>query len=269
MHVTRQPQTPRGIDWSCPLTRGLRVAWLPAGAIDPVAIKNYSGVGIQDIVGSHHGFAPKTNGTSSYLFRDFWPLTSQVDATIFALVQSSGTVSTDRRAFAVADAASTATILSITTGTADTSKLSVWARTAASQTPTALISTGTVFDGTPHSAALTVKGTLLSSYVDGAADVTTTFSGNSGFNLNRAAVGCLYRSTTSNFFAGGVYVGLVWDRALTSAEITSLNSNPWQIFEAPRRVYKALAAVGGVALDDSGSFPGFEAQSNPTVISVW
>jgi hypothetical protein len=52
--------------------------------------------------------------------------------------------------------------------------------------------------------------------------------------------------TNPNNWHGALYFQAFWNRALTAAEIASLNANPWQLF-APRRIYIPTAAAAAGA----------------------
>lgn len=243
--VTQQPQLPTGIDWGNPITRGLFVAYLPNPAYDAVANKPFLSVGGLGRITGPREMAHGTDGSSTYLWCDVLPHNSQVDCTIFALLQSSGTVVSDRRAFSAADSGDNATVFAIAAGTPTSTKLTVWCRDAANNAATSSQTSASVFDGTPHAAAITVSGTALSSYVDGVPDTTTTMSFNTGLNLNRVSVGALYRTAVGNFFAGGVFVGLVWSRSLSAAEHKELAYNPWQVFSPHRALWVPSAVTAG------------------------
>jgi hypothetical protein len=63
--------------------------------------------------------------------------------------------------------------------------------------------------------------------------------------LNTTDVGVLSRATPTQHLNGRLYLGGIYDRALTGREIQELSANPWQIFEPePIQIYWAAAAGG-------------------------
>lgn len=87
-------------------------------------------------------------------------------------------------------------------------------------------STATVFDSTSHHLALTqTTGNLMSLYIDAAADVTFTRTGNSNATsqpLTSVTFGALRRNTTSAFHAGVIAHLATWNRILAVQEVKSL-----------------------------------------------
>jgi hypothetical protein len=86
------------------------------------------------------------------------------------------------------------------------------------------------------------------SFVGGRQDGTTAKSGNvdtGAFSLN------INRWNAASLHRGTFFVGYVWNRALTDAEIASISVNPWRLF-APRQII----------------VPYYEAPTGPTVVAV-
>lgn len=80
--------------------------------------------------------------------------------------------------------------------------------------------------------AATYDGANIRQYLDGVAAGVTAKTGNvdtGSFSLN------INRWNSTNVHAGRFYVGGVWNRALSVAEIASLSANPWQLFEPQMR----------------------------------
>lgn len=85
-------------------------------------------------------------------------------------------------------------------------------------------STAVICDSTWHHVAVTFDGSgNWVMYVDGVSDKTGhTVFGN--LSLDRATLGALRRSTTGNWFAGGLAHWATWTRTLAAQEIVSLHN---------------------------------------------
>lgn len=50
------------------------------------------------------------------------------------------------------------------------------------------------------------------------------------------------------------FVGLLWNRPLSPAEIASISANPWQVFKSPQRVMKTSGGLQAYTFTPSGGF---------------
>lgn len=97
----------------------------------------------------------------------------------------------------------------------------------------------TANDGNWHTAAATKRGTAHTVYFDGWSTATGIYGG-ANSNFTNANMQCLVggdaadaSATWGSPLAGNGAIGLVvrYTRALSAAEIASLSTNPWQVFE--------------------------------------
>jgi len=110
-------------------------------------------------------------------------------------------------------------------------------------------------DGKWHCAVgVFVAGVAPAVYVDGApptsgGNAVGTVSGTCTQNV--LTIGALTRTSVTLYFTGGINSPMVWNRALSPADIASITANPWQIYATPA-FNRLLHSAGGVVQDPSG-----------------
>lgn len=247
--VTQQPQVPLPIDWSNPITRGLRVAYDPAaGPINlvtgaPLRPLAAAGPVLPNARGRHQAFA--NGGAGNVLVTDFFP--GQItEHSAFLLARSSamsgeaGYIST-RNTSAAGFSFAALGVESIGVAPNQTSRLRyTHAGVADYEFNPALDNFGVDFTGIGFSAT---NGVDVRSFVRGA--------------FKQAAnTGTMYLTDNPIIIGGDPTYGagaqadmmlvLYWDRRLSDAEHASLAENPHQIRRAPSR----MIAVGSAPIAD-------------------
>lgn len=91
---------------------------------------------------------------------------------------------------------------------------------------------GTIVGNTRYAIAGTYDGTYGRGYSNGVLTVGPTASGAGAVNSDTF---CINQNTLGNNpTVNKIYVALIWDRVLSASEIASITASPWQVFEAPR-----------------------------------
>lgn len=239
-----QPQGPVEVDWANPIARGLQIAAAPIGGGYKDLARNlaWTQVNGPTVEVTNKGKALKTvSGSSQY---GYFPCdvknapltilhTSILDSSSNSAVFSLGTASgTERLVLFYGAIAGQYTISPIpNAGAGDTS-----------------FTTGI---GDSHTSVLVLPAaaTPADFYLNGA-------KGSTGGNywVPTGAITRFYLSTRVNSTAGifssqRSNLSLVWNRALSDAEIASISANPWQLFKpVQRRVwFDGGAAAGGAS----------------------
>lgn len=98
-------------------------------------------------------------------------------------------------------------------------------------------------DGRWHSAAAVFEtGSLRKIYRDGIHKDTDTVT-HTVTGINRTAVGVTADSTPYGFFNGSISYALIFDVALSAAQIKFLSDNPYFMYEIPEELYGYVAGV--------------------------
>lgn len=221
MPWARQPQTPVGIDWSNPLTRGLQVVWLPQTSSLQKNVKT-PGVGIV------------TNGTSDYAFAPCaWKYGDGVSIAAFADCNWRSATTYERLAAVRTGTTSTGFQL-MDDGT---KKIQVFVNAKLSTNGYQTFTLPASYQSGSHLFVGTTQFSRSSclAYVDGIALTGGTVGGVDSSSLDTGASGVdISRIQYDGIFYYGRYnwIGLVvaWNRALTPLEVKLLSDNPWQIF---------------------------------------
>jgi hypothetical protein len=251
MARTRQQQGPTRIDWNNPITRGLlscidgnsnRNIVNSAGPTANTTTRDIgaAGVGIRFGASTYETFALNrsaiTNQVTQFALLDYTVITG-ANSFIFGDVEASG-------------AGFNAGLYT------NTSNFFFFLKTSGSSS--SITSATSANTGGPLAVYPSFRlcgrydGANLGIYVNGKSDATPVGkTGNvdaSAFSLN------VNRWNNANPCAGLLQLGLVWARALSGAEITSISDNPWQIFAPSRRVWVQLGpAAGGGAVTGAAS----------------
>ena len=258
MAAFRYPRTsqPQGagssrIDWSNPITRGLAVLRDGPLGLDgvtratPVSGSVISGVGPIGLLAS---YTAGSTGGHKYASGNL----TTGPATVFAVCTRRGTNAASLRLYSetngaaagldLASAGSTSD-LTLTIGTSATSAQTV-ALGFFSGYDNTLIRIGVVTDGViPSPSTKLFRNGLLqtASLINagsGSQNARSTYSmfGNNAVNPTGSPRG----------WNGDIYLGLVWNRALSDSEIKSISNNPWQIFAPVSRQIWVPVSGGGL-----------------------
>jgi hypothetical protein len=256
MARTRQPQGPTRIDWSNPLTRGLRSAILPHLGFDAVA-NNLQSAGTRTVAVRNYGLAKSfaAGNTCEFAHRPNYALTGEMSVaalfqelsgstyggTIASKATSDNNSSFDFRASFASSGGDQKPILTRGNGTAY--------RSFAVSTATPAIRDSGAFIAA--SAPSTIQSSSII-YINGLA-YSTTDTGGTG--TGAAADASTAPLRLGNRYDGAIslvgYIGVLylWNRMLSSTEHAALYVNPWQLFAPSRRVWMYLGPATGGATE--------------------
>lgn len=246
---TRQPQHSIAIDWSKPITRGLKVVILPSlgwQAKDLARGLGYSafsgGAAQAPVVIGSPGKAFRSDG---YLYNQYISIPSWVNTNEgSALIIRSGA---GVRLWELGDSGNSDEFPYGGLVYTDAFWSGRWANGVAPPS-------GKQFD-VPLTIAVSVKEGRQVAFWDAEKWWSNNQSG--GFTLPSS----LQFGASASGPSGGThdtYLALAWDRALSDAELKSVSENPWQIFKPPPR--RIWVAPSGGAVNGTGS--GSLSQSN-------
>lgn len=232
---TSQPQQPVGIDWSNPLTRGLRVAVNAAGYnIARPSIATDKGKAFSWVRGTPNAIdtgvvnAAVSGHTCLVFARHPSLLTSYPEAYLSSSVAGNNgfTFSTEA---AVGSTPNQTFKLSLTHG--GIAQYTSVTNISGSNTSVLPLAFSATVSG---SVRFFARGLFLDSVATGA------------INQNSSTLRIGGRPWFSDYYANYDLPGLFyWNRALSDAEIKSLSNNPWQIFQPTSRAIFLPAGAGG------------------------
>jgi hypothetical protein len=254
---TNQPQTPVGIDWGNPLTRGLAFAW---NAANPRHLENGRLATTDNtgkIIAGIGRAVDSSTGQVNLEWANYQPIvtsdgagTGDFTLCLLANPAVAGGGAVEHGLAQKNDAAGApyaqATLLFHANATAGYVSGSVSFFTYSSSSA-GIAATGKI-DGNWHLWTGTRRGTTFSLYRDAeliasATDVVRNISQASRY----LAIGSRGNGTTEAYRDGAAFA-FGSNRALSASEIATLASNPWQIFKAPaRRLWVAGAGGNGTA----------------------
>ena len=226
-----------GIDWANPLTRGMVSALhAPQGGFDAVTGERFAIVGTEPVkVSGPSGIATRFSGTNGYykpLVHGGWPLTH------FCVFQPQN-LTADQVAMGSGSGASAREyVFFIGSGVGDP----FWSggRTDANDSFSAVSAASGAAVGSPITVASVYESSASRSIFVGNKKVNNT-AAVGATSLTRVVYGCGSTGTPAGSLVGDIFAGFVWTRGLSDAEILSLNSNPWQVFEK-ERIWVPVAA---------------------------
>jgi hypothetical protein len=230
-----QPQSLTGVDWGNPITRGL------IALVDGVSRRDlmqtalptsYNGAQLGASSGLAMGY--ETGQFASFAFANRSRIANQLSVFSFTDYTASGTPNSFL--FGDTEAAGVGYNFGLYSNGVQ------WLSFVKTGGSGASASGGTFGQRRRFAHSFTYDGANIRQYLDGVAAGVTAKTGNvdtGAFGLN------INRWNASSPHAGRFFVGAVWNRALTPAEIVSLSANPWQLF-APQSQAINLAATVSV-----------------------
>lgn len=246
---TRQPQTPVGIDWGNPLAKGLRAAVSGISAYDFVTNKFLTVSGAFTKTATPYGVAHTTTAAadSTYIELPFEISGAVSVVTVVSRDVSATTTGTGKVAPVITNrTANQANFWEFNLGNGfgalgDIDKPRLSNNSAGFGT---IYADGVALSGNnPATTALT-NGRFYTLAAVAASGATASGSGKMW----------LFATLTGSYFSlvGRMPLALVYDRALSAAEVKSLSDNPWQIFKSQSRRIWVVGAGGGISLSLTG-----------------
>lgn len=251
-----------GLDGSNPITRELRLVWRGGNRIDDTMGEVASTVGTITNTLSRHGvgISPALN---SYLSFPTAPsLDILGDITCLAIFSPSAVASDTSIVSNAFSNGGTYTPFDFGQNSAKL-KLGRAGYNAGNYYRVWAAGTSTLTAGGLYTAVVTQTGGMATApvfYVDGKKDTAASTSiyggtgaGDAQTQFKPVLIG--NRDDLATDFSGGIYLVMVWARALSESEAISISANPWQIF-AKERIWVPVAAGGPTytLTADSGSF---------------
>ena len=261
---TQQPQVPVGIDWSNPITRGLKFAHNPSsGAINLVNGQRALNSTAQDVTVGKSG--KRIQGESAGFQSEYSPngLESAGNSlTIFSVItaQTAQYLGSDGDCYLLSTRDGSNNGWSFgryqATGggaTGNLTRLALVLQNVAFYPETNY--TIPSFVDTPI--ALRVSGSTASYFSFGmksSSDETVGTQLSSSGNLIHGGLGPY--GTSYNRWLDRAYCTMAWNRALSDAEIRSISQNPWQIFKPiARRLFVPVSAIASADGVGTGLLP--------------
>lgn len=258
---TTQPQDAVGVDWNNPLTRGLTRAVKGNGSKEEVssAFNQNNGTVYTSVMGVGFG----TNSGSSITFPDtpvslytIFSLAQAYTAAEVALLTRTAGAAAYNQNFALSLAGG----VTPKAGHKNVSGNAYpYVTSSISVAPNTLVAAASVYNGS--SIKVFTNGALGGSIA--ATDPYTSFAG------SVTQIGAVDGTArTANYRGGGIWLSLIFNRALSDAEIKSLSDNPWQIFEPEvSRVWVESATEAAPPGDPTGILSATETGSDTAVLS--
>ena len=241
---TRQPQEAVGVDWDNPITNGLSFLWSATQPTNDVT-RGFGPSGFWTtpslIVPALGGLAARNAATASTRF-DATKYAASTTYTLLAVILDDDGRGVTRNFFDSDDLAS-ARIFQFRCTTGNVVEFIAF-NTAGGNT-SGFVSSTTTSSTTPQVvvARIGLAGEVKLNV--GASVNTMTLGGTPRTNAiagSRYSIGS--NAGNTNPFPGTVYLTAAFTRALSDAEVASLQANPWQLF-APRSIWVPVSAAGG------------------------
>ncbi len=252
---TQQPQGPVEIDWSNPITRGLRAAVSGTGAYDFVTKKSLPYAGAYSVT-TQQGIAHKCNAvaitTPQYIEL---PFELSGTLSVHAVVSRDATVGTDSSKVAElvtnrTNFAATFWELNLGNGFGAVGDYGKPRFSTNAVGIGSIYVNGALTTGNNPSDAILNNGQFYNITAVASSGATSSGSGKTWLLGARTAAANYYSLN------GRAPLILLFDRAISESEVRSISQNPWQIFKPiSRRIFVPVAAGGG---DVTGTFSATE-----------
>ena len=237
--AVKQPQYPARIDWSKSITRGLVEAALPVGGgFDAITGLQLSTSGtVAREVGPFGWVSRYTDPNTGYRFRNSARLTSLDECTILcfsALDVAPGAIINGFAGYG--NSADNDPLFLLGTNLAGT-QLFFRCRDSAgtSQNVFAITSDMAIGKFNVFLGVRSVQAGTQSVYSNGALLTSDALTSVGAVSFDRFAIGGVLRSAFGMQLASRTGLVLMWNRALSAAEIKRVSANPWLVFKAPVR----------------------------------
>ena len=249
-----------GLDGSNPITRELRLAWRGGNRIDDAMGDVASSVGTITNTLSRHG-AGISPALNSYLSFPAAPsLNILGDITCLAIFSPSAVASDTSIVSNAFSNGGTYTPFDFGQNSAKL-KLGRAGYNAGNYYRVWAAGTSTLTAGGLYTAVVTQTGGMATApvfYVDGKKDTAASTSiyggtgaGNAQAQFKPVLIG--NRDDLATGFSGGIYLVMVWARALSESEAISISANPWQVFAPVQRIWVPVAAGGDASVTLTGA----------------
>lgn len=229
--ITSQPQGRPVIDRANPLTRGLIVGGVGGQPVYIGGVAPYTRFGVAPEKVTEHGIAMR-GGSMQQIARD---LTVVSSITLLCITEVNTSTSAISGSFSLSHNGGTETFAITTADGTTAGKISGRIYLGGYRTigGSVTLNDGDIFVGVLRHRHNTSQDLWLNGVRD---PLTGSWTGSSVGNQ-------YFGQYTGGNLAYGV-LGLVWQRALTDAEIIELSANPWQVFR-PRRIWVPVSAATG------------------------
>lgn len=237
---TSQPQGAVSIDWSNPITKGLKIAILPSLGWNSTDV-----VGKKSISAMYGGstLAPRVIDSDGMCL-----LQNRVSYNQVTTISSWTDVTGEGSAFLIRKGAGTRLWEIGSTGNVDDFPFSAKAYSDAFWTSRWISAvdppSGKVFSNLVK-IGVSVKNGSQRAFWDGPLWTSATNTGGFAVPAQMAFGADLSGSGTQTNGESRIYLALVWSRFLSDLEHKILSINPWQVFKAPPRLYFAPSGGGG------------------------
>ena len=242
MILTRQPQYLAPVDWGNPITRGLAFVQLGA-AVFPVSKWTVGSLQSGAVVTSSPAGVGFGNTSSPNPIRTFDPvLSSSAVFSAFAVASTDPSAAATQAIFdSDGGLGSRFFQFRMNSNTLECIRFNTGGTPFFATTP----AIGNEIWLSGLRAGIVCNNAEFSVFANGTKTAGTSITGTPTADDSVAWWLGNYRGAGGNPWRGSLPLVAIWDRVLSDAEFASLNANPWQIFQAPRRALFAPSAAGG------------------------
>lgn len=237
-----QPQSPAEIDWSNPITKGLKLAVNPGdgsrNAVNGSALTRSGTIGTT-AKGAGKGLS--NNGTASNYLQA--AVTYGTDITVFALLQNAAGGNTQNYIDEDDNGASNRCFQF----RQNSSNQIEFIRFNSSNSPFTATNTNALTSmlDTGFSAGGMSSGTSVWAWQGKFKSSAATLTGSAHTGTNSVRMLASKAGGGAAGLSGSAQLLLLWDRCLSDEEYRSIVDNPWQVFKIRQPLYMVLASTGG------------------------